>query len=108
MKEKFLMFMVLLWIVGTIMSFIIAGTWIGADQSSVMDQLMVIKIAKVGAWTVPVPNAQFFTNGLATLFAWDFSFLQGSILLWVFYLLNIGLTFVLLSIFVGVITSIFG
>jgi hypothetical protein len=107
MKEKFLMYMVLLWIVGTVMSLIIAGQWLGDTQSDVMNQLMVLKIAKIGVWSVPVPNADFFTFGLAALFAWDFSFLSGSVLLWLFYLLNIGMTFVLVSIFVGVITSIF-
>jgi hypothetical protein len=106
-KEKFVMFMVMLWLVGTLLSLFIAGTWLGDAQSDVMNQLQVIRVAQVGEWSIPVPNSDFFTSGIAALFAWDFSFLQGSILLWVFYLLNIGLTFVLLGIFVGVINSVF-
>lgn len=112
MKEKFLMFMVLLWLVGTVMSLIMAGAWIGDDQSQIMNRLMIMKVQKIGAWSVPVPNPQFFVGdengpgGIAAVMNWDFSFLQGSFLLWILYLLNIGLAFVLLAMFVGVITSV--
>jgi len=101
------MFLVFLWLVGTICSLIIAGSQLGADDADVMNQLMVIRVAKVGTWTVPVPNTEFFTHGISTLFQWDFSFLAGSYLLWFLYLLNIAMAFIFLGIFVGVIYSIF-
>ncbi len=110
---KFLMYMVFLWAVGTILSLIIAGTWIGSTQTDVMNRMMVMKVSRVGIWDVPVPNSQFFVGdanhngGLASLINWDFSFLQGSILLWLFYLLNVALAFILLTIFVTAIASIF-
>lgn len=118
MKEKFIMYMAMLWIVGTIMSFIMAGAWIGDNQTETVNRLMVMKVAKVGTWSVPVPNDKFFVGGedstgtwrpggLTVLINWDFGFLQGSVLMWVFYLLNIGLMFIFLGIFVGVIQSVF-
>jgi len=99
--------MVWLWAIGTILSTIIAGTQLGSNEKDLFDDLMVVRIAQVGTWSVPVPNSDFFTTGISTLLNWDMSFLEGSYLLMFCYLLNIGLTFILLGIFVGVIYSVF-
>lgn len=113
MKEKFLMYMVLLWLVGTIMSYIIAGSWIGDRENNVMNRLMIFTTAKIGAWSIPIPNSAFFVGdssgpgGIEALIHWDFGFMQGSPLFLLLYLLNIGIMFVLLGIFIGVVTSVF-
>lgn len=108
MGPKLLMFGVGIFLLGTILSQIMAGAGFSATDASIMNDLQVIRVAKVtDTWSVPVLNINFFTRGIWSVMHWDWSFLSGSYLMWVFYLLNIGIVWGIFMVIVGVIQSLF-
>ncbi len=107
--SKWLMFAGFVLIVGYLCCHWIAGTQFGSTENTLIDSLQVFRTIEIyDRWSVPVINTSFFTTGISAIVHWDFSFLEGSYILWILYLFNIGLVFGVFSVFVGVITSAFG
>lgn len=95
-------------VIGLVLSELMAGTDIlDATDATLINNLQAIRIANVGTWTIPILNANFFSFGIWSLMHWDWSFLAGSPLLWVFYIFNIGLVWGIFTVVAVIVTGIF-
>jgi hypothetical protein len=81
MSSKIIMFIVFIFVVGTVVSIIIEGTFIGGgEEIDIMEALTGysnVDIAAAGGFSIPKLGWGFFTVGLPKVIMWDYSFLDG-------------------------------
>ena len=104
---KTLLMSVWIWFLGAGLSAVMSGSYIGSTQTGVIDKLSVFTVQKIGFFPMPVPNWAFFDGLRSIMEPGNFSFLQGSPLIIVVYLFNIGLTVGFLVIFSAIVSSFF-
>lgn len=112
MRPQHIMFMGLIFAVGTIISLSFAGLWLGSEEVDVVNSVTAFKQANIaGVWSVTVPNITFFTTGVRALVNLDFAFFDGPMitLQWILYMvLGLGVAWGLFTVMIAVINSRFG
>lgn len=114
MTPKLIMFCVFIFFIGTILSLLIEGTWMGSAEVTVMNQLTgftTLEVSGAGIWAIPKQIIGFFIHGLPKLIMWDYSFLSGtaSIFKWVvLYPISAGVVYGIALVFISVVQGIFG
>jgi hypothetical protein len=77
MSTKFFSFLGMCWFVSTMICLIMEGSYFGAAQNSVIQDLSVLTTFNIGnLLIVPVFNVNF-VNGIVRLLLWDYSFYTG-------------------------------
>ncbi len=108
---KLIMFLAFMWVIGLTISYVADGTWFSASDATTMNQLTVIRNYNVaGLFDIPWINAEFFTNGLPKLVAWDTGFFGGEarIIQYLFMVVTIGFIFGVLPIVISALRVIRG
>lgn len=81
MSSKIIIFIVFLFVVGTTVSLIIEGTFIGSgEEMNIMQALTgynTLEVAGGGGISIPKLGMGFFLVGLPKVIMWDYSFLSG-------------------------------
>ena len=68
------------WVLGTIVSLIIEGAWLGAEELNLMNSLTGYSVVEMGGITgIPKMAIGFFTHGLPKLISWDYAFFTGDL-----------------------------
>lgn len=86
------MFLGFIFMAGLLISLTFAGGWLSSTDLGVMNSMSGFVSAKIlGIWSIPVPNVNFVTVGIAALLKMDFAFFGGpmAILQW-FFIATIG------------------
>lgn len=81
MGQKGWMFILFIFFVGNMLSMAAEGDWFDSSFDGVTDQLTgysVIQLSGAGYWALPKMATGFFTNCVPTILLWDYSWLQGS------------------------------
>lgn len=82
MSSKIIIFIVFLFVIGTVVSLIIEGSFIGSgEEMDIMQALTgynTLDVAGGGGISIPKLGLGFFTTGLPKVIMWDYSFLDGS------------------------------
>ncbi len=77
MSTKFINFICFNWFISVLICMIIEGTYFGANQNSVINQLSVLQAIKAGGiFSVGSATVDFF-QGLMRMLLWDYSFYHG-------------------------------
>lgn len=115
MSSKIVMFCVFLFVIGTLVSLIIEGTFIGSGEE--MDVLRALtgysntEIAGGGVIVIPKVGLAFFAVGLPKVIMWDYSFLEGGwgIFKWILlYPISAGVVYAFGLLIFNVATGILG
>lgn len=81
MSPKYMALIVFIWVTGSLMGAVIEGTYLGADQKSTLDKLLVWKELEIDQpWDVfgiPVAAAGFFSS-MFKMMTFNFAFLEGN------------------------------
>ena len=108
------MFCYFVFIVGTLLSLAVCGSWLGTEEVDTVKYLTgytSLELSAAGAWSIPKQFAGFFTHGLPSMLTWNYPFLDsgfGAIFKWVFlYPISIGVVWGLVEVFTPVIQGIF-
>lgn len=114
MHPKLVIFFAFSFVVSTMLCLFIEGSYLGAEEISVMNALTGMSLLEVsgsGGWAVPRLIAGFFTVGVPRLLLWDYSFLDsadGGLFKWiVLFPLTVGFVWGLAQVFIPVIQGIF-
>ncbi len=77
MTTKFMNFLCMAWFLSVLISLIVEGSFFGANENRVMNDLVLFTSLKVGG-LIPIPafNLYFF-RGVYRLLAWDYPFYYG-------------------------------
>jgi len=81
MSAKIVMFIVFIFSVGTMLSLIIEGSYLGGEEWDMMASLTGYSTAEVaggGGIAIPKLGYGFITYGIPKLLSWDYAFLSGS------------------------------
>lgn len=95
----------------TLINRMLEGAFIAAADASIVNSVMVFReISVFGLFTLPIPNLQFITDGLAHLAKWDYSFFGGSsaIIQYFLYSITAMMSFLLFTIIIGLLYQYFG
>lgn len=96
---------------GTLISMTFGGGWFGSTDITSINAIAGFRDATImGSWSVPVPNIDFVTSGLAALVKWDFAFFEGgaSLLRWFFVTtIGAGVMWGLFSVVIYTISGLF-
>jgi hypothetical protein len=101
-------------IVGTLMCLFIEGSYIGAEEVELMNQLTgynTLQLTGTSLWEIPKLAVGFFTHGLPKMIMWDYSFFDGGwgIVKWIFcYPISCGVVYGIGVLFKDVLTGILG
>lgn len=98
-------FLAMLFIGFTLLNRILEGAFIAAADIDIINNLTITRDQEIfGFFTIPVPNTDFFFEGLPKLLTWDYSFFGGNaeILLYLFYSITAAVTFMLFATIIGV------
>lgn len=77
MTTKFMNFLAMTWFLSVLISLVIEGSYIGAPENTVINDLSFLTSLKIGGLvTIPAPNIYFF-RGVFRLLTWDYSFYEG-------------------------------
>lgn len=101
MSAKLIMFVVFIFAVGTMISIIIEGSFLGGDEWDTMQVLTgynSAQIAGAGGIAVPKLGWGFIMTGIPKLLTWDYSFLSGgySMVKWLLlYPISAGIVYAL-------------
>ncbi len=109
MRPQYIMFMGLVFSVGTFVSLTFGGVWLGSPEVDVANAVSVFKQANIlGIWSVTVPNITFFLVGLKALMMMDFAFFQGTLIQWfAIMILGLGLMWGVFIVVIGTIQGLF-
>lgn len=114
LSARWMMFIGFAFIVGTLMSLLMEGLYLGAGQVGILSTLTgynVVELNAAGVLPLGKLGPGFFVNGLPTIFLWDYRFLDGAfeiikyILLWP---LSFGAIYGIVIAFVSAVQGIFG
>lgn len=78
MRTPLIMFLGLMFTVGTLISLIIAGEWFGTSDVDTINSLTVMRPVDISIWTLSVPNLEYFTTGLSRMVTFNFAFFGGA------------------------------
>jgi hypothetical protein len=93
MSPKFISFLGLIFAYGVLVSLVMGGSWLGAEDVTVANALTVFKdVSFFGLFSFAVPNVWFFLVGLKALVTLDFAFFVGgfAIFQWIFFFVFIS------------------
>ncbi len=77
MTTKFMNFLAMTWFLSVLISLVIEGSYLGAAENTIINDLSVLTSLKVGGLVpIPAPNIYFF-RGVFRLLLWDYSFYEG-------------------------------
>ena len=91
------------WLLGVTLSGFMSGTYLGANQQATLNKLQLFTIFHIGKFSLPVVNLEFFDGVWTIMQTGNFGFLAGSPVLWIVYLLNIGLVFGFVILFANIL-----
>lgn len=93
----------------TMLNRILEGAFIAASDVAVINTLTISNDIKLGWFTIPVINADFFFVGIPRLVKWDYSFFGGNAALFQYFLysLTFALSFMLFILLVGLVAQYF-
>lgn len=108
MSEKWVMFFMLILLVGNLLCLAADGDWLGSTDSTQMNQLTGHSVTDSGGIPVLTQLVGFF-KGFWKMVSWDFSFFQGAleIIRWFLFILTVGVIYSAGREFRSTITSIF-
>lgn len=89
----------------TLLNRVLEGAFIAAADVAIINNLTITRDQTIfGFFTIPVPNTEFFFEGLPRLLAWDYSFFGGNaqILLYCFYSITAAVTFMIFATIIGI------
>lgn len=76
---KMFSFLAFVWITSTMICLIIEGSWFGATENTVINDLSIMNTFKIGGLApLPVPSLYFF-RGIFRILLWDYSFYTGDL-----------------------------
>lgn len=99
------MFGVYSWFVAVMLSAFMSGAYVGTTQQIVLDRLMLFTVWHIGRIPIPMINLSFFDGVWSLLQTGNYAFLQGSPLLVIIYIFNIGIVVGFLTLFSALVTS---
>ena len=93
----------------TLLNRILEGAFIAASDVAFINTLTITNDVKLGWFTIPVINADFFFVGIPRLVKWDYSFFGGNAALFQYFLysLTFALSFMLFILLVGLVAQYF-
>lgn len=66
------------WILGTLVSLIIEGAWLGTEDLSIINSMTGYSVIEMGGiMGIPKMAIGFFTHGLPKIISWDYAFFTG-------------------------------
>jgi len=88
MGPKLTMFMMFVFVLGTLVSLTLEGAWVGQQEMDLVNNMTgysMIELQGAGFWAIPKMGWGFLTIGLPKVLLWDYSFFEGtwSLLRWV-------------------------
>ena len=95
----------------TLVNRVLQGEFIAAADASIVNTVLVFREINVfGLFTMPIPNLQFITDGMAHLAKWDYSFFGGhaAIIQYFLYVLTAMLSFLVFTLVIGLLYQYFG
>lgn len=113
MRPKLIMFCYFIFILGTLFSLMIEGTWLGSEEVTFVNQmtgLTSLEIQGAGIWQVPKQIGGFITNGLPKLITWNYSYLDdgyAALFKWVFlYAISAGVVWGVVLVFIPIVQGL--
>ncbi len=94
----------------TLINRILEGTFIATADASIINQVLVFReISVFNLFTMPVPNMEFITDGMAHLVKWDYSFFGGNaaIIQYFLYAITAMFSFMVFTIVIGLVYQYF-
>lgn len=95
----------LAFVLGTIISCVIEGVYVGAEQMNVLNELCgYTTIGTGGLMEIMKLGAGFLTHGLPKVLLWDYAFFEGpfEIIRWFFIPLSIAVIWGMVQVFISV------
>jgi len=90
MTTKFLNFLCFIWFISVLICLIIEGSFIGAEENRVINDLSIISTIKIGG-LVPIPTFNlYFFRGVFRVLTFDYSFYEGVQILRYFWLATLS------------------
>jgi hypothetical protein len=115
MSAKMIMFIVFIFVSGTMLSLIIEGTYLGSgDEWDVMQSLTgysSVNVAGAGGIAIPKVGVGFIMTGIPKILTWDYSFLTGgwAIIKWfILYPISAGIVYAMGLLIYNIATGILG
>jgi hypothetical protein len=111
MSPKFLMACAAIFILGTILSCLCSGVWIGNDEIDIINALASFNTMSVqsgGVWNAPKTLGTYW-DATVTMFSWGYPFLDYSWAIFVklpLWIVSIGAVWGLIQLFVLIIQSL--
>jgi len=97
------------WILGTLVSLIIEGAWLGAGELNIMNSLTGFSVIEVGGiMGIPKMAIGFLTHGLPKLISWDYAFFTGkfTIFRWIMIPFSVAIIWGLIQLSMGAMQGI--
>lgn len=98
-------FLAYLFVGFTTLNRILEGAFITSADVSIINNLTITRSQTIfGFFEIPVPNTEFFFQGLPHLLKWDYGFFGGNsqILLYMFYSITAAVTFLIFATIIGI------
>lgn len=106
MSHKLVSFIVFVWFMGQILSLMVEGSFIGSDDSGLLNDLLIFnsveQTSEGGIWEFAKAGPGFL-RGILKMVVWDYSYLQDemSILRYVLMVFSMGLIVQFIALFMG-------
>jgi hypothetical protein len=113
MSPKYIMAAFAIFIIGTLLSCLCSGVWIGEDQTDIVNALASFNTMEVqagGGWNAPKTLSTYW-DAMITMLSWNYPYLDSSwalflkIPLWV---VSIGVVWGIIQLFVQIIQGLVG
>jgi len=86
MSTKFFNFLCLIWFLSVLICLVIEGSYIGAAENRVLNDLSIVSTIRVGG-IVPIPTFNlYFFRGVFRVLTFDYSFYEGAQIIRYFWL----------------------
>lgn len=109
-SPKMISFVAGIFLIGTVLSFIMGGVWFDSSTASIFGTMTAFKTYNILGFNMPWINTEFFTKGLPHLLTFDFAFFQGSYNFFKYgmYVFSIGIIWGIVTVFISLILNFFG
>ena len=113
LTARWMMFIAFAFIVGTLMSLMMEGLYLGSGQTGLMSTLTgydVVELNAAGVLPLTKLGPAFFLNGIPTMLLWDYRWLDGSwqivkyVILWP---ISVGAIYGITVAFVSAVQGVF-
>ncbi len=108
MGPKLMMAFMFCFVILTIFSLILEGTWLGSEEDSIVLALTGYTTKSISWYQFPLVGVGFLTTGMPTILSWDYSFLDNlAVVRWIFFcIFTVGFVWALLQIVLPIMANL--